>query len=60
MITPAARRDAVEGGFCHQTLLGVKPQIVDGNGVVLEGSCSGNLVIEEILAGPDAHRLRRS
>jgi acetyl-CoA synthetase len=42
----AARRDAAEARLGDAAVLpGVKPAIVDAEGQVLEGACSGNLVL---------------
>ena len=59
LITPLPGVTPLKPGSATKPFFGIKPEIVDGNGVVQEGPAEGILVIAEFLARPDAHRLRR-
>ena len=57
---PAARRAPTSSpGSATRPMFGVEPQLVDGEGKVLEGAGEGDLVHHRQLARPDAHRLGR-
>ena len=45
LITPLPGATALKPGSATRPFFGVKPEVVDANGVVLEGACEGNLVI---------------
>jgi acetyl-CoA synthetase len=45
LITPLPGATALKPGSATRPFFGVVPQIVDGEGKVLEGECSGNLVL---------------
>jgi acetyl-CoA synthetase len=51
MITPLPGAIAQKPGSATLPFFGIKPQIVDGEGKVLEGACSGNLCITESWPG---------
>ncbi len=51
MITPLPGAIPLKAGSATLPFFGVRPEVVDSNGVVLEGSCSGNLVIAESWPG---------
>jgi acetyl-CoA synthetase len=51
MITPLPGATPLKAGSATRPFFGVKPEIVDGNGVVLDGTCSGNLVIADSWPG---------
>ena len=46
-----ARRDGAEARLCDATFFGIKPQLVDAEGNVLEGAASGNLCITDSWPG---------
>ena len=60
LITPLPGATALKPGSATRPFFGIKPEIVDADGKVLEGAAEGNLVHRRLLARPDAHRLRRS
>ena len=51
LITPLPGATALKPGSATQPFFGVKPEVVDANGVVLEGACEGNLVIADSWPG---------
>jgi len=51
MITPLPGAMALKPGSATKPFFGVKPQIVDAEGQVLEGACEGNLVITDSWPG---------
>ena len=51
MITPLPGATALKPGSATLPFFGVKPEVVDGNGAVLEGVCEGNLVIADSWPG---------
>ena len=51
LITPLPGAIAQKPGSATLPFFGVKPEIVDANGVVLEGACEGNLVIADSWPG---------
>ncbi len=51
MITPLPGAIALKPGSASKPFFGVQPQIVDAEGNVLEGACSGNLVIADSWPG---------
>ena len=51
MITPLPGSTALKPGSATLPFFGVVPKIVDADGKVLEGACSGNLVIAESWPG---------
>jgi acetyl-CoA synthetase len=51
LITPLPGATPLKAGSATRPFFGVKPEIVDPNGVVLEGACSGNLVIADSWPG---------
>ncbi|MDX6806037.1 acetate--CoA ligase [Terrihabitans sp. PJ23] len=51
MITPLPGATALKPGSACRPFFGVKPEIVDAEGAVLEGECSGNLVIADSWPG---------
>jgi acetyl-CoA synthetase len=51
MITPLPGATDLKPGSACRPFFGVKPEIVDTEGVVLEGECSGNLVIADSWPG---------
>ena len=51
LITPLPGATALKPGSATQPFFGVKPEVVDANGVVLEGACEGNLVIADAWPG---------
>ena len=59
MITPLPGATDLKPGSATRPFFGIKPELVDDEGKVLEGAADGNLVHHRFLAGPDAHRLRR-
>ena len=59
LITPLPGAIAQKPGSATLPFFGIKPALVDGEGKLLEGAASGNLVLARFLAGPDAHRLWR-
>ncbi|MFN8829837.1 MAG: acetate--CoA ligase [Labrys sp. (in: a-proteobacteria)] len=51
LITPLPGATKLKPGSATRPFFGVVPQVVDSNGVVLEGACEGNLVIAESWPG---------
>ena len=51
LITPLPGAIAQKPGSATRPFFGVKPEVVDANGVVLEGACEGNLVIADSWPG---------
>ena len=51
MITPLPGATRLKPGSATRPFFGVKPQVVDPEGSVLEGACEGNLVIAESWPG---------
>jgi acetyl-CoA synthetase len=51
LITPLPGATALKPGSATRPFFGVKPEIVDSEGKVLEGACEGNLVIAESWPG---------
>jgi acetyl-CoA synthetase len=51
MITPLPGATALKPGSASTPFFGVKPEIVDAEGNVLEGECAGNLVIADSWPG---------
>ena len=51
LITPLPGATALKPGSATRPFFGVKPEVVDANGVVLEGACEGNLVIADSWPG---------
>jgi len=51
LITPLPGATALKPGSATRPFFGVKPEIVDANGVVLEGATEGNLCIAESWPG---------
>ena len=51
LITPLPGATALKPGSATKPFFGVKPEIVDAEGKVLEGACEGNLVIAESWPG---------
>jgi len=51
LITPLAGAIALKPGSATLPFFGVKPAIVDANGVVQEGACEGNLVLTDSWPG---------
>ncbi len=51
LITPLPGAIAQKPGSATKPFFGVKPEVVDANGVVLEGACEGNLVIADSWPG---------
>ncbi|QXX75299.1 acetate--CoA ligase [Methylovirgula sp. HY1] len=51
MITPLPGATALKPGSATTPFFGVKPEIVDAGGAILEGACEGNLVIAESWPG---------
>jgi acetyl-CoA synthetase len=51
MITPLPGATDLKPGSASMPFFGVQPQIVDAEGVVLEGACEGNLVIADSWPG---------
>jgi acetyl-CoA synthetase len=51
LITPLPGATALKPGSATRPFFGVKPQIVDGEGNVLEGACEGNLCITDSWPG---------
>ena len=58
LITPLPGATKLKPGSATHPFFGVVPEIVDADGKVLEGACTGNLCIA-VLAGADAHGLWR-
>ncbi len=51
LITPLPGATALKPGSATRPFFGVKPEVVDANGQVLEGACEGNLVISDSWPG---------
>ncbi|MDO9442751.1 MAG: acetate--CoA ligase, partial [Beijerinckiaceae bacterium] len=51
LITPLPGATALKPGSATRPFFGVKPEVVDANGVVLEGACEGNLVLADSWPG---------
>ena len=51
LITPMPGATALKPGSATRPFFGVKPEVVDANGVVLEGACEGNLVLADSWPG---------
>jgi acetyl-CoA synthetase len=51
LITPLPGATALKPGSATRPFFGVKPEIVDANGVVQNGACEGNLVISDSWPG---------
>jgi acetyl-CoA synthetase len=51
LITPLPGATKLKPGSATRPFFGVVPQVVDSNGVVLEGACEGNLVIADSWPG---------
>ncbi len=51
LITPLPGATPLKAGSATKPFFGIKPEIVDSNGVVLNGVCSGNLVIADSWPG---------
>ncbi|MHB8883617.1 MAG: acetate--CoA ligase [Methylovirgula sp.] len=51
MITPLPGATALKPGSATTPFFGVKPEIVDAGGAVLDGACEGNLVIADSWPG---------
>ena len=59
LITPLPGATKLKPGSATRPFFGVIPEIVDAAGNVLEGRVRGQSRHRRLLAGPDAHRLRR-
>jgi acetyl-CoA synthetase len=51
LITPLPGATALKPGSATRPFFGVKPEIVDANGEILNGACEGNLVIADSWPG---------
>ncbi|MCW2274197.1 acetate--CoA ligase [Rhodoblastus acidophilus] len=51
LITPLPGATKLKPGSATRPFFGVQPQVVDANGVVIEGPCEGNLVIADSWPG---------
>ncbi|MDB5649165.1 MAG: acs [Hyphomicrobiales bacterium] len=51
LISPLPGATALKPGSATRPFFGVKPEVVDANGVVLEGACEGNLVLADSWPG---------
>ncbi len=51
LITPLPGATALKPGSATRPFFGVKPEIVDANGVIQNGACEGNLVIADSWPG---------
>ena len=51
LITPLPGATALKPGSATRPFFGVKPEVVDANGTVIEGACEGNLVIADSWPG---------
>jgi acetyl-CoA synthetase len=51
LITPLPGATALKPGSATRPFFGVKPEVVDASGAVLEGACEGNLVISDSWPG---------
>ena len=60
LMTPLPGAHALKPGSAAKPFFGIRPQLVDDKGTILEGAVAGNLVHPRFMAGPDAHRLWRS
>ena len=60
LITPLPGATDLKAGSATRPFFGVKPQLVDGEGKVLEGCGRRQSLHHRFLARPDAHRLWRS
>ena len=59
LITPLPGAIAQKPGSATLPFFGIKPELVDAEGKVLEGATTGNLVHRGFVAGSDAHGLWR-
>ena len=59
LITPIPGATPLKPGSATRPFFGVEPVIVDGEGNRLEGAVRGQSVPGALVAGPDAHRVRR-
>ena len=60
LITPLPGATQLKPGSATRPFFGCQPQLVDAEGKVLEGAAQRQSLHRQLLAGPDAHRLRRS
>ena len=51
LISPLPGATALKPGSATRPFFGVKPEVVDANGVILEGACEGNLVLADSWPG---------
>ena len=51
LITPLPGATALKPGSATRPFFGVKPEVVDANGVILNGACEGNLVLADSWPG---------
>ena len=51
LISPLPGATALKPGSATRPFFGVKPEIVDANGVILNGACEGNLVLADSWPG---------
>ncbi len=51
MITPLPGANALKPGSATSPFFGVRPEVVDASGAVLDGACEGNLVIADSWPG---------
>jgi acetyl-CoA synthetase len=51
LITPLPGATALKPGSATRPFFGIRPEIVDANGRVLEGACEGNLVLDDSWPG---------
>ena len=51
LITPLPGATKLKPGSATRPFFGVQPQVVDANGVIIEGACEGNLVIADSWPG---------
>jgi acetyl-CoA synthetase len=51
LITPLPGATALKPGSATRPFFGVKPEVVDANGAILNGACEGNLVIADSWPG---------
>ena len=59
-ITPLPGATALKPGSASKPFFGIQPALVDADGNVLERCGAGQSDPDRFLAGPDAHRVRRS
>ena len=59
LITPLPGATKLKPGSATRPFFGIQPALVDDKGVILEGATSRQPRDPRLLAGPDAHRLRR-